>query len=109
MSLPNRISSVSLSTLSYLYSKVPLGIRVCRLQQYLENRVGTTTFCVHGCLPDKTIFFSPLHQLQTIQIVGDCVLGESLDKNAVNFGLMQIQCFRFRKILHLTNNTCSKS
>lgn len=50
-----------------------------------------TTFCIHGCLPDFTIFLSSFQQLQTIDIVSDLELSQTLYKYALEFGLMDVE------------------
>ena len=81
------------------------GIRVRRLEKDLEDGVRPTTLSVHGSLPDESVLLTSLHQLQTIQIMRDCILCEPFYENAVHFGLVEIEGFRFRKILHHKNST----
>lgn len=45
------------------------------LQQYLEDGVRPTALGIHGGISDNPILFAPGHELQTIQMVGDAVLG----------------------------------
>ncbi len=69
------------------------------LQQYLKYSVRSAGLGIHGSLPDKPVLLAPLHQLQTVHIVRDRILGQSLDKNAVELGLVQVECLRFGEVL----------
>lgn len=71
--------------------------------------MGPTAFGVHGSLTDEPILLSSFHQFKAVQIVSDCIFGQSLDKNAIEFGLVQVQGLRFGEILNRMRATCSKS
>lgn len=61
--------------------------------------MGSTTFCVHGGLPDETVFLPSFHELQTICIVSDGVFCQPFYEDSINFGLMDVQSLGFGKIL----------
>ena len=69
----------------------------------------STTLGIHGGLPNETVLLSSLHQLETVQIVRDCVFRESLHENAVHFGLMEVQSLGFWEILPCKAGTWSRS
>lgn len=73
------------------YLKHTLWVRMCRLQQNLKYGMWSATFCVHWSLTDKTIFFTSFHQLQTVQIMCNCIFRQTLYENSVDFRLMNIQ------------------
>lgn len=58
-----------------------------------------TTLHIFFSVPDKPVFFSSLHQFQTIEVVSYCILSQSLHENSIKFGLVEIQWFGLRKIL----------
>ena len=68
-------------------------------QQNLKNRMRSTTFCIHRCLPDESILLTSFHELETIDIVCDSIFCKSLHKDSIDLRLMEIQSFGFGKIL----------
>ena len=82
-----------------MYSKEALGVRAGGFKQNLEYSMRSATLHIFFSVPNKPILLSSFHQFQTIQIMSDRILSQSLNKNTVQFGLVQVKSFRLGEVL----------
>lgn len=61
--------------------------------------MGSTWFGVHGGLSDKSILLTTFHELETIEVMSNCVFGKTLDKDPIDFGLVEIEGLWFGEVL----------